>query len=111
MMTVEKKGSKRRSGRRGPEADVPVPFLEHASVHAPQAARAYRLAFYSMVPGVGLVLGPLAALLGWRVLRRGRSSPDFRGGPLCGVAIVLGVLVTITQWAGLALMILASAGG
>ena len=105
MMTTEKKGSARMRRKRDPNGGWNVPYLEHASTHAPGAARAYSWSIYSMVPLVGLLLGPLAILLGWVALRRGRSIPEFRGRALCIAAMIIGALVSLTQWTGLWLMI------
>src|SRR2546421_7451514 len=104
MMTAEQKGPGRKSRKRDPNGGWNVPYLEHACVHAPQAARAYSWSIYSMVPVLGLLLGPLAILLGWLALRRGRSIPEFRGRALCVAAMIIGALVTLTQWSGLWLM-------
>ena len=106
MMTAEQRkssGSMRR--KRDSSGGWQVPYLEHASVHAPEAARAYSWSIYSMVPVVGLLLGPLSILLGWLALRHGRAVPEFRGRALCVAAMIIGGLVALTQWAGLWLMI------
>ena len=57
------------------------------------------------IPFVGLLLGPLALVLGLGALLRGRREPGFRGTSLCKAAMLLGFLLTATQWGGLALMI------
>ena len=111
MMTAERKGSARKGRKRDANGGWQVPYLEHASVHAPQAARAYSWSIYSMVPVLGLLLGPLSIVLGWLALRRGRSIPEFRGKALCVAAMIIGTLVALTQWAGLWLMVRGLQGG
>ncbi len=105
MMTAEQNGSKRKSRKRDPNGGWHVPYLEHASIHSPEAARAYSWSIYSMVPILGLLLAPLSVVMGWIALRHGRSVPEFRGRALCVAAMIIGGLVAVTQWAGLWLMI------
>jgi len=111
MMTMEKKGSARKRRKRDPNGGWNVPYLEHASIHAPGAARAYSWSIYSMVPVLGLLIGPLSILLGWLALCRGRRVPEFRGRALCMAAMIIGALVTLTQWGGVWLMIRGLQGG
>jgi hypothetical protein len=60
-----------------------------------------------MIPGLGLVLGPLGIILGWRTLRRAKGDPTFTTPSPAIAAILLGGLLTLTHWIGLALMIAA----
>jgi hypothetical protein len=69
------------------------------------AVRAYLVSLYAMIPFVGLLLGPIAFLLGLGALVRGRRDSDFKGTSLCKTAMLIGFLLTVTQWGGLALMI------
>jgi hypothetical protein len=69
------------------------------------ARLAYYMALVGLVPGLGLVLGPAAALLGIWARRRGRNDPAFTGQSPATAALVLGALLALTNWAGLALMI------
>jgi len=108
-MTTERRGvllGKRTSRRRGLATESDTPFSEQVHLRNPEAARAYRIGIYGLIPPLSLVLGPLAVVLGFRARRRGRRDPTFTGGSLANAAIVLGALLTITSWAGLALMIL-----
>jgi hypothetical protein len=68
----------------------------------PSAWRAYRVALWALLPGVGLLLGPAAILLGRRAVR---SGGDFSSRNRAKAAVLLGVLITLTQWLGAALMI------
>jgi hypothetical protein len=69
----------------------------------PAAWRAYRLALWSLLPGLGLFLGPAAVVLGCLALRH--VSGDIGSRTRAKVAVLLGALVTLTQWLGLVLMI------
>jgi len=68
----------------------------------PAAWGAYRVALWALLPGVGLLLGPVAIFLGRRAVRGGG---DFSSRNRAKAAILLGVLITLTQWLGFALMI------
>jgi hypothetical protein len=65
--------------------------------------RAYRVALWSLVPGLGLLLGPAAVVLG--VLAARRASEDIAARVRGKVAAWCGVLVTLTQLIGVVLMI------
>jgi hypothetical protein len=66
---------------------------------------AYRIAVAALVPGLGLLLGPLAVVLGWRAGRRGRGDPAFTAQSPVIAAVALGGLLTLTNWLGLVLMV------
>ncbi len=68
----------------------------------PAAQRAYHISLWALLPGVGLLLGPLAIVLGWRAVR---GSGDASSRNRAKAAVLLGVLITLTQWLGVALMI------
>jgi hypothetical protein len=104
-------GPRRRRQARRVEG-VDSPFAGRAEGPNGPALRAYRLSVLGLVPGLGLVLGPVAALLGLVAGYRARSDPDFTGRPFARAAVVLGLLTGVTNWVGLALMVvgLRSAG-
>jgi hypothetical protein len=60
------------------------------------------VALWSLVPGVGLLLGPAAVVLGIRAARQ--ASDDLASRIRAKVAAGFGVLVTLTQWTGVVLM-------
>jgi hypothetical protein len=99
-------GPARRKGgrRRGPaeETDTPSASAEGGTNRA--ALRAYRVAVLGLVPGLGLLLGPLAVVLGTAARRRGRSDPDFTARSHAAASVVLGALTAATNWLGIALM-------
>ena len=66
-------------------------------------SRAFRLSLWSLVPGLGLLLAPVAFVLGCLIVRKSPRDDMARGQ--ARVAIVFGALVTLAQWIGLVLMI------
>jgi hypothetical protein len=70
----------------------------------PMVRRAYRVSLLSLVPVVGLLLGPLAVVLACLTLRNSLLIDDVARNRI-KAAILLGVLVTLTQWIGIILMI------
>ncbi len=92
--------------RRAVAEDSDTPFGELGKGTNRTAKLSYFLALAGMVPGLGLLLGPAAALLGTFARLRGRNDPEFTAhGPARG-AIFLGVLLALTNWGGLVLMVL-----
>lgn len=69
------------------------------------AVWAYRVAVLGLVPGLGLGLGPVAALWGATAWLRARNNPEFTAHGPAAVAVLLGVLNTLMNWMGLMLMI------
>jgi hypothetical protein len=91
--------SRRRNGRRrNTEAS------EAAAVDSnnPSAWRAYRTSLWSIVPGAGLLLGPLAMLLGWRAVRD--AGDDVSARNRAKAAVMFGAGSAVTQWVGIVLM-------
>jgi hypothetical protein len=70
------------------------------------ALRAFRLSQWSLIPGVGLVLGPVAIVLGLVAGHRGRNDPEYTFQAPTRAALVLGGLVSVTNWLGLVLIVL-----
>jgi hypothetical protein len=66
---------------------------------------AYRCSVIGLLPLVGLVLGPLAFVLGFVAWYKGQGDPLQKGlGPALA-GMLLGGLVGVTNWLGVALMI------
>jgi hypothetical protein len=80
------------------------PFSPKAAPVNRPAVLAYYIALWGLIPFVGMILGPIAALLGWRALRRGQRQPDFNADGPGLAAVVLGLAEAVTQWAGAALI-------
>jgi hypothetical protein len=97
---------RRQSGRRTVLDEVDTPFSRtHKGING-AACRAYRISVYGLVPGLGLILGPVAIILAILARRRGRGNPEFTAHTPARAAIVLGTLITLTNWIGVLLMVL-----
>src|SRR5262245_23522897 len=66
----------------------------------------FYLCLASMIPFLGLVLGPLGAARGWRLLKRARLDPAFTAGRAAYAAVLIGSFTGITNWLGAGLMAL-----
>lgn len=62
------------------------------------AVSAYYLAIFGLAPLVGLVLGPLALVLGMIGLYHSLQKPEVRGGYHAVFAVVMGVVETVFNW-------------
>jgi hypothetical protein len=91
--------------RRRPSADDPEANAEAELANA-AADRAYRLCLYGIVPGAGLLLGPVGMVLAIVARSRGGSVQGFTGRGIATGAILLGAMITATQWAGVTLMVI-----
>ncbi|HTU93197.1 MAG TPA: hypothetical protein VMF69_24165 [Gemmataceae bacterium] len=92
--TARRSGSRRRNGDAAEAAVV--------DSNNPEAWRAYRVSLWSVLPGLGLLLGPVATVLGWRAIRS--VGDDFSASNRARAAIVFGAVSTLTQWLGVALI-------
>ncbi len=105
-MAAEEQGAGRKPRRRVVSEESDTPFSSQSvDARGRSAVRAYLVSLYALIPVVGLLLGPLALVMGLLAWLRGRRDPAFKGKSLCKAAVLLGSLLTVTQWAGLALMI------
>jgi hypothetical protein len=93
-----------RRRRRGSSVLTETPFSTVTTEHNRPALRAYRLSVVSVLPGVGLVAGPLAVILGLRARLRGRRDPLFTARGPAVAAVILGALTAVTNWVGFTLM-------
>jgi hypothetical protein len=91
--------SVRRSGSRRRDAD---PSEAAEDSQNPVAWRAYRLAVWSIAPGLGLILGPVGVFHGWRAARR--LTDDLSARNRARTAVFLSAGSTVTQWLGIALI-------
>lgn len=87
-------GSRRRNGDNGEAAAV--------ESNNPTAWRAYRVALWSLVPGLGLLLGPLAMLLGGHAVRS--AGDDLSARNRAKAAVWFGAASMLTQGLGVMLM-------
>jgi uncharacterized Tic20 family protein len=92
--------TKRRNRRRDEEAEA-----NEANADYRIAWLAYRCAALGLIPFLGLLLGPIALILGAIAWWQTRKHPWSKGlGPV-GAALLLGFLITVTMWSGLALIV------
>jgi hypothetical protein len=96
----------RRRRRPRSEDKSETPFSPYAEGLNRDAQWVYRLSLIGLVPFVGLLLGPLSAVLASRLRRKAKDDPGFTAHFLVRAAVAFGILTALTQWAGLALMVL-----
>ena len=68
------------------------------------------LLFVSVVPFIGLVLGPVCAWLSWRLLRRGKEDPAFTARKGARLELRFALFCTAAQWVGLVLLLVGLRG-
>jgi len=72
-----------------------------------RALGAYYCGVFSLIPCAGVILGPVALLLGIQGLNYARQTPGAKGKAHAIVGIVLGALTTLVNW-GMLLMFMLS---
>jgi hypothetical protein len=92
--------SARRSGSRRRNNDAAEAAVTDSN--NPAAWRAYRVSLWSVVPGLGLLLGPLATVLGYLAVRS--AGDDLSASNRAKAAIVFGGGSALTQWLGVTLI-------
>jgi hypothetical protein len=76
-----------------------------STLGGPVAEAAFRCAIYGLIPGLGLVLGPVAVVLSLFAYRKEKAGPPRKGrSPALGV-LTLSAAVLVTNWVGVLLMI------
>ena len=80
---------------------IPV-FGDTAAWNNPAAMYAYRCSLLAMIPVVGLVLGPVAAVWGLVAMRRYRANRKIKGFGQARVAMMVGATTLVSNVAGLA---------
>ncbi|NBO92160.1 MAG: zinc ribbon domain-containing protein [Planctomycetia bacterium] len=89
---------KPRRKRRDDEESAPL--TPEAAAFIQRATWLFRFGLLSLVPGLGLVLGPLAML--GAIWMRGPEQP---GRGLVRIGFVFGLLSTLCQWVGMGLIL------
>ncbi len=79
-----------RRRRRPPEADATGGLIPYKNA---KALTAYYLGVFSLIPCLGIILGPIAIILGILGLGYAKKHPEARGQVHAIVGIVLGSLV------------------
>jgi hypothetical protein len=94
----------RKPRKRGIAEESDSPFGPIAEASNRRAIYAYRFAVAGLIPGVGLFAGPVALGLGCKAWLGDRKDPGFTAvGPL-HAGLLLGALISLTNWIGAALM-------
>jgi hypothetical protein len=68
--------------------------------------QAFRLAIWGLFPPAGLILGPLALILGMRAIRHARAAGEERLTPAMIATLIIGGGTMLASWCGLSLMVL-----
>jgi hypothetical protein len=61
----------------------------------PKALASYYCGVFSLIPVLGLILGPIAIVLGVKGLKAAKAQPELKGTAHAWVGIVLGSLVAL----------------
>jgi hypothetical protein len=96
---------RRKSRGRGISEESDSPFSPYASATNRPVLRAYKVCVFGLIPFLGLVLGPAALILNAWGHYRTRYDPRFTAHGPRKATYVLGALITLTNWAGLVLMV------
>jgi len=95
----------RRPRRQDSQDEYESPFAWRNDSRHPLALWAYRCGVLSLIPLVGLVLGPLAlglALLAWRPVRKEANSKSYG---LVIIALLLGFFTLVANGIGIVLIV------
>jgi hypothetical protein len=77
----------------------------------PPALIGYYTSIASLIPGLGLLLGPVAIVLGIVGFRAYRREPNLKGAAHAWVAIILGALTSFFYWAMALLVVIGLMAG
>jgi hypothetical protein len=75
----------------------------------PLALASYYCGVFSLIPCLGLLLGPTALFLGIFGLRQSRRNNKAKGGGHAIAGIILGTLTSLGNWGAIAAMVIAAA--
>ena len=91
-----------RRSRRGDRLDDDTGDEEEGDALIPwkngRALAAYYTGVFALIPGLGLILGPLALVLGILGYKYANAHPKAKGGVHAVVGIVLGILTILGNW-------------
>ncbi len=91
--------ARRRARREGAAAQTQASDLGNDTTRA-----AFRCAVWGLIPGVGVVLGPIAVVLSLLAYRREKAGPPRRGRSPALAVLILSACVLVTNWVGVLLM-------
>jgi hypothetical protein len=93
------KPKKRRKQEAAPETPkMREYYREHAIV--------FTLVVWSLVPLVGLILGPAGVLASWRLWKKGHADPEFDLRRAVLMDMCVAMATTVTNWVGVILMVI-----
>jgi hypothetical protein len=102
----QQKRNSSQSIRRSRRKDAPGQVSEETEARNLLALRAYRISLFALIPGLALVLGPTAFVLGCLARQKCLRDPDFTlWGPL-RASIAFGAAATVFNLVGFTLMYL-----
>ena len=107
---IQSKAPSPRRPRRRSESDIEED-LARAAAYNHQVKRVVLLALLAILPGLGLILGPVVIVLISLVLRRGKGDSMFTAARGARVTLVVAILTTAFNWIGLGLIVLSLLGG
>jgi hypothetical protein len=87
-------------GAAGTRTEYFIPFKN------PKALISYYCAIFSLIPGLGLVLGPAAQITGIMGLIQDSLDPSRRGGRHAIFGMALGMITTLLNWSALVAILL-----
>ena len=97
---------KSKPRRRGLAAETDTPFAPRTEACNRAALRAYHICLLGLIPGVGLLCGPAAMVLGLIARHRGTKEPGFTADSPALAAILLGCAIALTNWLGFVMMVI-----
>src|SRR4051812_15999759 len=93
-LSSHRSGKPARNRRRDPQGPVsPETEARHRA-----ARKAFLVSVAGLVPGLGLVLGPVAVILGSLVRRQALQDPQFNLWGPAYAAITFGAAITVCNW-------------
>ena len=85
-------------GRPNRRDETPDVFETLVPTRNQQALMGYYFAVFSVIPMIGLGLGPIGLWYGIRGLTAVKENPELPGKTHCVVAVTLGSITTIAHW-------------
>jgi hypothetical protein len=96
----------RRPRRQEAVEEADTPWGKRTDSRHRTALNAYRYGVFSLIPFVGLVLGPVAIVLALLAWRQARGDPSITRSGHVQVALLLGTVTLLANGIGLALMVI-----
>ena len=107
---IQSKAPTSRKARRRSESATEEDLARTADYNR-QVKRIVLVTLVAIIPGFGLVLGPVVVVLIALVLHRGKGDPSFTAAKGARVTLVIAALTTACNWIGLGLIALSFLGG